>query len=282
MDLNWRPSFFRAYDLSLAMNRLILLLSLLGGAAGAVIGLAGAQPPAAILWRTLISAATVFGAAALAKEVDPDTLRSAALAAVVALPALWVVRPGSLPLLIWLLLQLRLLNRSSGRAPSTLDVLANLVVAAWVGWVTSPFLVVLTGGVLLLDGLLPAGRRAHRPLGVAIVLAGSGWLAWGPGPGTPMTLPPVADVAILTAAAAFIGVILTSYSIAARGDTTGQPLSPARVQAGQAVALGVALLLASWFGANGLSLSAALWAALLGAVIGRVTLFGARRSTAAL
>jgi len=282
MDFIHRPSFFRAYDLSLGANRLILLLSLLGGVAGAAVTLSAGRPMAEVLGQALRAAITVFGAATLAKELDPDTLRSAVLAAVVALPAVWVIQQSSLALLVWLLLHLRFLNRSSGLAPTPVDMLALLIVTAWVGWVISPMLIVLTGGAVLLDGLLPAGRRAHRPLGVVVALAGLGWLALGPGPGAPVALSPAADVAVLAAAAAFIGVILTSYSVAAVGDTTGQPLNPARVQAGQAVALSAALLLASWQGANGLALGVALWAAVLGAVIGRVTLFNTRRSTAAL
>ena len=270
MDFHRWSSLVRRYDLGLGYNRLILLLTGAAVASGAAVGWLDGLPLSQVAWRAFAGGVTVFVAAVLAKEIDPDHPRSAVLAAALAIPTLWLARLSGLSFLLWLVLMLRFVNRSTGLAPKVTDTLALLAVTAWVGWAVSPFLAILAGGVLVLDGLLPDGRRAHVLPGVLVALAATAWLLLGAGLSTPTPSSPELTIVLLAVAVAFIGVILASYQITAVGDATGRPLQVARVQAAQAVGLGVALLMASWAGPEGVVLASALWAALLGAVAMRL------------
>ena len=131
-------SLLRWYDLSLGYNRLIGLLSAVAGALGLVVGLSGEGAVVATVGRAAVAGLTAFGAAAVAKEIDPDHPRSAVLATAVAIPAAWIAMPESLPALLWLLLLLRFINRATGLPPRWSDTLALLLLAGWLMWPGGP------------------------------------------------------------------------------------------------------------------------------------------------
>lgn len=283
-------SLLRWYDLSLGYNRAIVLLSAVAGALGLAVGLLGGATMAAAFGRAAVAGLTAFGAAALAKELDPDHPRSAVLAAALAIPAAWFARPDSLPALLWLLLLLRFVNRATGLAPKWTDTLALLLLAGWLMWTggplfpglrfATPLFAVLTGAVLIIDALLPHGRRVHGLLG-GLVVAGAlaYWLinaAHFPAAPHETWL----AVVLLAIASAIIGVILTCTVILMPGDATGRPLDSSRFQAAQIVALAAGLSFASWHGHAGAALFVALWAALVGAIISHWVTIGAHQTPA--
>jgi hypothetical protein len=278
MDFHRWSSLLRGYDVYLRHNQLILILT----AAGALWGIfAGGQA----LWpRTVqaaFTAALVFLAAALAKEIDPDRPRASVAAAILALAALYVVGPAGPVALFWLLGCLRLINRSTGLPPKLTDVLALLAGAAWLSWREGPIFGVLMGACLVLDALLPDGRRANMIIGAIAIGVATLWLFLANRLAEPMG--PWLAVALSAVAVAFIAfVILNSYQVRARGDVTSERLNPSRVQAGQAFALGAGLSLASWRGEPGVVLLAGLWAALLGVLAYYLLFFRFRRSAASL
>ncbi|WP_374688698.1 hypothetical protein [Promineifilum sp.] len=275
----------RGYDLRLGYNRVILGLSALGALVAAAVRLVADATVEEALWRAVAAGAAVFAAAAIAKELDPDRPRAAVVAAAVAAAGAWFIRPDTLDVLaalLWLILAVRLINRSTGLRPKLSDALALLAVAAWLLWRGFPLFGALAGGVFLLDARLHDGRRLHAVLGalalVSIAIAWAlGWVDLAPIPsGRWLT------AGLLAVAVAFIPVILTYYTVAATADATGAPLNGARVQAGQAVALGSGLSLASWQGQPGAALLFALWAAFLGIVGYYLLITRARRSAASL
>ncbi len=270
-------SLLRGYDLSLGYNRVIVLLSAVAGALGLALSVPSEASIAALLGRAAVAGLTAFGAAALAKEIDPDHPRSAVLAAAVAIPAAWIAMPESLPALLWLLLLLRFINRATGLPPRWSDTLALLLLAGWLMWpggplfpglrFATPLFGVLTGAGFITDALLPDGRRAHGIVG-GLVVAGAVayWIANAARfASTPHETWLVVLLVAITVAT--IGVILTCYVILMPGDATGRPLNSLRFQAAQIVALTVGLSLASWHGSAGATLFVALWAALVGSII---------------
>lgn len=285
-------SLLRGYDLSLGYNRVIVLLSVVAGALGLALTVPSEASIAAVLGRAAVAGLNAFGAAAVAKEIDPDHPRSAVLAAAVAIPATWIAMPESLPALLWLLLLLRFINRATGLPPRWSDTLGLLLLAGWLMWPGGPLLPglrfatplfgVLTGASFIADALLPDGRRAHGILG-GLVLAGAVayWIANAARfASTPHETWLVVLLVAITVAT--IGVILTCYVILMPGDATGRPLDSLRFQAAQIVALGVGLSFASWHGRAGATLFVALWAALVGAIIMYWVNAGARPAPASL
>lgn len=275
----------RGYDLRLGYNRAILGLSALGALMAALVHLAEGSAPGEAMWRAVAAGVVVFAAAAIAKELDPDRPRAAVVAAIVAAVGAWLLRLNTLDVLtalLWLLLAVRLVNRSTGRRPKASDALALLAVATWLVWRGFPLFGALAGYVLLLDARLRDGRRLHAALGgSALVSIAVAW-ALGGVDFTPIPSGPWLTAALLAVSVAFIPIILTCYTVAATADATGAPLNGSRVQAGQAVALGSGLSLASWQGLSGVALLFALWAAFLGIVGYYWLITRARRSAASL
>ena len=277
MNYHRWSSLFRAYDLALGYNRAILIVSALGAALGFM--LAGGDFRARAI-QAVVAGVTVFGAAALAKEVSPDASRAAVPAAVAALP-LVTLSPPLAPLgLFWLIGSVRFLNRTTGLPPKTTDTLVLLLATAALAWLVSPLCALLMALVLVLDGLLPDGRRAHVGLGLLIAVAAAVWLYLDQRPAAP---PPWwLGAVLLSIAVGFMPVILNAYQVSAVGDATGQPLWPARVQAGQSFALSAGLFQASWLGRPGVLLLGGLWAALLGVAFYHLLFVRARRSVPSL
>ena len=261
-------SLLRTYDLRRGYNRVIVLLSALGAAVALGAGIVAGLPLPDLLLRAFAGGVTAFAAAALAKELDPDHPGSAVVGAALAAPLTWwVARVDSVLPLLWLILVLRFVNRSTGLPPKLTDALGLILLAGWLSWARMPLFGILTGVVLVLDVLLPGGRRVHAWLGAPAALAAGVYWALNSAR-YPSAAPETwLVVALLALTIAVIGVILTCYVILTPGDATGRPLDGSRVQAGQIVALTVGLSFASWYGGDGATLFAALWTALAGTVV---------------
>ncbi len=277
MNYHRWSSLFRGYDLALGYNRLILIVTAAGAALGFM--LAGGDFQGRAI-QAFVAGVTVFGAAALAKEMTPGAPRAAVPAALVALPFV-TLTPLITPVsLFWLIGGARFLNRTTGLPPKMTDTLALLIATLALAWLVSPLFAILMGILLVLDGLLPDGRRAHVAVGLLLAIAAGIWFVrdgWKPAP-PPLWLGAV----LLTIAVGFVPVILNSYHQSAIGDATGEPLRPVRVQAGQSFVLSAGLFLASWLGLPGVLLLSGLWAALFGVTAYHLFVVRAHRSVPSL
>lgn len=258
MNFNRWTSLYRGYDISLRHNQLILVAT----AVGMAVGFLAAEPDlTARLLAAALAGATVFMAGALAKELNPDGPWGAVPAVALAVPLAGITTLPSVVALFWLLGNMRFLNRTSGLPPKLTDSFVLLGVSAWVSWQVTPLLGILMGITLLLDNLLPDGRRVHMMIGIISFLISTVWLAFADHTIAPPAFWSV--VVLLAIIISFIPVILSTYRLQAVGDVGGERLRPARVQAGQVMALGGGLFLATWRGQSGVVLLLGLWAALL-------------------
>ena len=277
MDFHRWTALGRAYDLSIRHNRWILVLTAVGAMLGFVLHDGDIQTR---FVQAIAGAATVFLAGALAKELDPARPAAALLATALALSVVGLLRPISPVVLLWLMGDVRFLNRSTGLRPKRTDVILLLVAAVGLAWWETALFGVLAGVMLITDALLPDGEKLYAALGALVIFLSGGWFLAGD---------PVAAVpslwlgtALVVMAIAIIPVILCSYIITSTGDADERPLNPTRVQAGQVFALGTGLLLASWLGNEGVTLLAGLWAAVLGILIYRLVVTRLTRSALSL
>jgi hypothetical protein len=250
----------------------MMILALIVGFAGGVFHLfSGVALLESALWGVGAGFA-VFFAWALSRELDPDHDLSAFVGAGLMLVGLVLFGVPSLMVLFWLLVALRILNRTVGLPARPLDSLAILSLGGWLTWEGYWMVGLMTAVALLLDGLLPKPLRYHLLLsGFALVATVvlfifHGDIAMESG----LTLPTV--ISSLVVAGLFLVVIVTSRDLQAVGDATGKPLNPRRVQAAQAFALLTALLMAWWEGASGVVELMPLWTALLGVALYRLAI----------
>jgi hypothetical protein len=254
----------RAVDVRYPTNRAIVLLAAAVTAGGTGVRLAGDEAVLDALGWGVRAGLAVFFAWALARELDPDHDLAAFVAAGLMVAGLFSFDLPDLLAMLWWVVALRVVNRSTGLPARILDSAGLLGLGAWLAWQRGWPYGLWTAVAFLIDGLLPAPRRRHLALagamvvitGVVVVVQGSparmGDLPW------PM-------VAAIGATTLLFGVVMvTTRRLRAVCDYTGAPLELWRVWAGQGVAL-VAALLGAWLAGLGSVVAwLPLWAALLG------------------
>lgn len=255
----------RPLDFSYPTNRAMVIFSLgvfVVRTAAAVIsgtGIVGSVIPGAA------AGMAVFLAWALGREVDPDHDPSALMAAVLMAAALLVLPVPDVITLLWLLLLLRVVNRTTGRAATTADIALVLLLTLWPLWQGFLMAGLIAASAFLLDGRLlkPAPRRTPASA-LALIAAAAAFLA---GWSTAITIPsPVTGIIVAVATVLFLRVIAASSTVRSPDDRGEDPLDPGRVRAAQALALATALLALPWNPAG----VAPLWTAVLAAGIWRV------------
>lgn len=255
----------RPVDLSYPTNRAIAVVSLVVTVGAAILQrLSGASWIQSALWGAQ-AGLSVFLAWAFCRELDPDHALAAFVAAGLGLGGLFLWGLPNFTVLLWLILILRLINRTMGLPAGMLDSLTVLGLGIWLSLQGNWAYGVVTAVAFLLDSQLPI--RAPRQLVFAVlgvlgtttaaVLAEA--LPWDGG------LSLLGALVALAALSAFVPVIMESQDITSVGDQTGKPLEPVRVQAAQVLVLLVGLETAFLGGIPALGSLMPLWAAVLGA-----------------
>lgn len=255
----------RPVDPSYPTNRAIAIVTLVVTLGAAVLQiLSGLTWVQSALWGVQGGLA-VFLAWALCRELDPDHDLSAFVAVALALGGLFLWGLPRLAVLFWLVLILRVVNRTTGLPAGILDSLAALGLSLWLSLWGNWGYGVITVLAFLLDSQLPI--RAPRQLvfailgvvGTAITAILGGDLKWNGAPSVG------AGLIALGVSASFLPVMWESRSITSVGDRTGKTLEPLRVQAAEAFAFLVGVETALLGGMPALRSLMPLWAAILGA-----------------
>jgi MFS family permease len=251
-------------DPSYPTNLAIAALSLIVAIAGAIWQMiSGAALLDGILWG-IGAGFLLFLTWALSRELDPDHDLSAFVGTGLVFIAFLLPDMPSLLVILWLLLVLRIVNRTVGLPAKPWDSLGVLGLGAWLTWQSYWMVGLMTAVAFLLDGLLsPPLRHQLFFSGLAIVITVMlstfhGGMAMETGPTVPVVISSVMMAGLFTI------VIATTREVEAVGDATGKALEPRRVQAAQFLALLTALLFAWWDGASGVMAVLPLWAAMVG------------------
>lgn len=224
----------------------------------------------------------VFLAWAIGRELDPDHDLSAFVSAALMVALLWRFPLPNLLMLFWLMLLIRLLNRSVGLTPMWMDLVGIFALAAWLCWQEGWMYGLLTAMVFLLNQFaLKTSYKAAWPfvisLGITILFLG---------------LNPTLSVSDFDQSTFILGWLVLiffmlttviSEKIKSVGDETGKTLSEKRVKAAQWAAAFVALVLLLLQGETGSSNVLPLWTSMAGATLfmlwrRSMGLFSGRRS----
>jgi hypothetical protein len=210
---------------------------------------------------------TVFLAWALCRELDPDHDNSAFAAAGLAFIGLFFLGLANLGRLFWLLLAVRVVNRTTGLPATIVDSLAVVGLSGWLVYNGNWGFGLLTTIAFLLDSqlapphkqqLIFAGLSALSTVALVVLqgpLFPEGGFSWGAG------------AIALGLSAVFIPVILGSSTLKSMEDESGEGMKPARVQAGQVLALMAGVEIALWSGTLGFKSVMPLWATVVGAAV---------------
>lgn len=254
----------RPIDLHYSTNRAIAGLTAACFVGGTLGTLAVHGPRSGNVVFGLVFAGAVFLGWALAREIDPDHDRAAFVAAsLAALSVVLVGRPDFL-LLFWVLLWLRVVNRSTGLPAGWADSVAILGLSIYQslrwGWVLLAFITL----VYLLDALLRPRHRIHLVFGgmAAGAAVGVGWTGGWRLPGGTVDLPWV--LLMVIAGAGILAWTCLAPVKHALGDQTGLPLHPRRVRSAVFLALLAGTGPVVLHGEAGVRSTLVLWAVFVG------------------
>jgi hypothetical protein len=267
MKISDVTSINRAIDFNYPSNRAIAIVTILvvvGGAFSEL--LSGGGWGESILWG-VNAGLSVFLTWALCRELDPDHALSAFVAVGLALVGLVLWGLPRLAVILWMIMVMRIVNRTTGLAAGLLDSLAVLGLGSWLSLEGNWGYGVITAVAFLLDDQLP--RRVRRqliPTALAVAATVTIAIVGGelPGEGPPSVLGGLIGLAL---SALFLPVMLSARHVESVGDRSQEPLKPIRVQAAQVLALLTAVETITLGGTATLGTLVPLWAALLGASI---------------
>lgn len=271
-------SIGRPLDPAWPTNRAVMILVPLAGLAFATWQWLGGTPPRPALLAGLYALGTAFLAWALARELAPDDQPAAFIAMALALSTLINIPDPGLFLLVVALVLSRVVNRSTGLAPTLVDsVLVTFAVLGMVYTRQAPLVGLIGAFAFALDAALPGGHKRQWAFAGACMLGGiAALVAWGPGVGGGAPLSTHGLLLPGLFGLLFLGALLATRKLDSVADVGGAPLFVRRVRG----AMWIALLLAAYNLAEGLPAArdgVALWAVLGGVGIGRLWTLALRR-----
>lgn len=282
MNLRNFSTLGRPLDMKYATNRAIAALVGLAMVALFVIQWTNAMPLLSALAWSFQAGIGVFLAWAIARELDPDHDLSAFVSAALMLALLWLFPLPNLLILFWLMLLIRVLNRSVGLPPTWMDLVGIFALTAWLCWQEGWMYGLLTTLVFLLDRfLLKSNHKIAWPflisLGITVLFVGLN---------PSLKLANFDQTLFIASGMILIFFVLTtaiSEKIKSVGDETGETLSEKRVKAAQWTAAFVALVLLLLQGETGFFNVLALWTSMTGVILfmlwrRSMALFADRRS----
>ena len=267
MNLRKISAIARPVDLSFLTNRAIALVT-----AAIVVGdfLRRLFTGSDLLWSAWAAAGlglTVFIAWALCREIDPDRDYSAFVAAGVALVGTLLWGVPELAVLFWILLAVRMVNRTTGLPATAIDSIAVLTLATWLAFRVWWPVGALTAVAFLLDGWLDRACLRHRMFGFLILAGTLGASIWGGAPWSFSGPTLASGTIVLLMCFVFVPVFFAAGDLRSLGDETKERLSSARVRAAQLLVLTAGISAVCWIGAAGLVALWPIWSAVIGASV---------------
>ncbi len=219
------------------------------------------------LGRAVSLGVGAFLAWAIGRELDPDRPNSARVAGALFAGLAWLGTPQVAAVLV-LLLAVRIVARTTGRPPTTPDLVALTAIGAYAATSGPGFAMALAAAAALhLDTRLPGPADARSEVAavattvaaIVVTILGGGLLDGWQGPG------PVEAVLIVAAVAAVFRMGLSG--VRATGDLTGEPLMATRVVSARRLLVGALAGGLAWAGAGAVVALLPALAALLGTAV---------------
>lgn len=263
-------SIGRPLDFSFPGNLIITIFSGAVFVGGTVFGLVTGSTLGKALLYGLGSAASVFIAWAVTRELDPDYGFTGLVAALFAVVGIYFFGMPNFFLLFWFLLSTRIVNRTAGPKPTVIDSIIILLLSLYcvysLHWVIGYFAAAFFAADAVFE---PKNRRSFIFSGISAAAGTAGVIIRinGSSNSGVIQLPYLITLGVISVL--FALVIFTSGKINSQSDIGGEPLHPLRVQAAQFLGLAFVVVITWIVHPVALSIASPLWAALAAAGISR-------------
>ncbi|MCJ7682426.1 MAG: hypothetical protein MUP70_16985 [Candidatus Aminicenantes bacterium] len=267
LDIKSLSTIGRPLDWNFKTNRIITFVTLFVVAGGAAFRwVQGGAFLQGFAWG-VGAGLSVFLAWALSRELDPDHDIAAFFGSGLALAGVLVWGPpGFLPV-FWMLLMLRVINRTTGLPASLMDSLVLIALSVWLVLKVNWGFGLLTAAAIACDELLLPRKKRQPSFALLPVIGTVILLIVKPDVlGLPAGLFRPGGAAVLMSLF-FLPVLVGVRSFQSRGDLTGEPLNLPRVIAAQFLGLITGIWMAFWNGFSGIHTLLPFWSAVLGATM---------------
>jgi hypothetical protein len=216
-------------------------------------------------WAAAGLGLTVFLAWALCREIDPDRDFSAFVAAGVALVGKLLWGLPHLAMIFWLLLAVRIVNRTTGLRSTAVDSLAVLALATWLSFRVWWPVGGLTALAFIMDGWLGQPHVRHRILGFLMLAVTLGAASLAEPALRPRGPTWASGTIAVVLCLVFVPVVVAARDLTTLSDDTNERLATTRVRAAQLLVMTAGVAAVCWIGAAGLIALWPIWSAVIGA-----------------
>mgnify|MGYP006296618895 FL=1 len=267
MNINSITAIGRPIDRNYSTNKAISIITIIVAAGSFVFKLiTGFELVPAFLWG-LGAGVAVFLGWAVCREIDPDNDLSAFVAAALTGIGLYLWDlPGFLQI-FWLLLLIRIINRTTGLEPKILDSLVLLALGMVLSYLGNWSFGIVTLIAFLFDALLPKKNRKQLIFAAAAAVGIVIRLFVIKGVWAPLELERVTFLVSGLLVVLSVPVIIGYRKVSSTGDQTGEQLLSIRVQMGQITAVLAGIAAVIYSGTAGLYMMLPFWASIVAALL---------------
>ncbi len=204
---------------------------------------------------------TFFFTHLLAAEILPDCKVAHLTSAVLAVIFATLNGTGDVVVIFWLLMLLRLLNRTSGRSATLWDNALILLLTYWIAHYGYTLYPLVTALVYFSESKLPLGSpRSLYAAGFAFLII----VFLPPSVHSLAPIPATLFLLMIITTILYVGVIKNPLQLTALDDCTRKPLNPLHLQTAQLTVLLVSFFCSWYYGQQVLTSFVPVWSAMLG------------------
>jgi len=264
-------SMGRPLDFNYKTNKAIVIITTINIIIGILLSTITQLEPTMVIIQGLSFGITFFASWAITREIDPDNPLSAFIGLIPLFLILIFLPEINIIILFWLLISLRIINRTTGLPARIVDSTILFGISLLMSYFYSPIFGFLVAAVFLFDAKLIEGQKFQLLfsslsafLSIIIIIITNQIFELS-------SFSVLQFISILTIAIIFGFITYFTKDVKSKGDITNKPLSLSRIRAAQFFALFSAFLVS--FFDIGLIIMIPVWCAMFGVIVHRILLF---------
>ncbi|WP_135611535.1 hypothetical protein [Methanococcoides sp. AM1] len=241
MDIYRITSINRPVDPDYPTNRLMIWISAIVLVAGSLFHLSLNNTTSASIIYGITAGISVFLVWAISREVDPDHEIAAFVPVILSFVPVMVFGIHPVLPLFWLLLLLRIVDRSTGLKAGIFDTIAVFLLSVFLTYQMTWLFGILTATAFFIDSRASYPNRIHLIASI-LMLAASLFNIFEGNNTAIVNITLIEITALLSMSILFIPSILDSRELKSKGDMTGESLDKLRVKMGKILFMVTAIL----------------------------------------
>ncbi len=264
-------SIGRSLNFNYKTNKAIVIITAINIVIGLLLSIINQLELPVVIIQGLSFGITFFLCWAITREIDPDNALSAFIGLIPLLFILIFLPETNIIILFWLLISLRIINRTTGLPARIADSAMLFVLSLLISYFYSPIFGFSVAAVFLFDAKLIEGQKFQLLFTFLSVFSSIILILYINQIFEVTAFSVLQFISILAIAIFFGFIIYSTKDVKSKGDITNIPLSLSRIRSAQFFAL-FSTFYFSFFDV-GLIVMIPVWCALTGVIINKIYLF---------